>query len=396
VGVSSGTLPVTLLQSGNATTGWADRRLGDFRPGGYSDRGVGMMTDPVFFRAHGRLTVADITRITGAEPIESVQSTITIGRVAPLDQAGEGDLSFLENPHYLPMLASTKATLILISPKFLDRAPKDAPLMVAREPYRAFAQIGIALFPEAARPQSFFGAKGISPGAVVHPDARLEIGVTVDPGAVIGPRAEIGAGTIVGANAVIGPDVRIGRDCSIGPNAVIQHSLIGNRVIIHPGANLGQDGFGFSMGPRGHLKVPQVGRVVVQDDVEIGASTTIDRGANRDTIIGEGTKIDNQVQIAHNVMVGRHCVIVAKVGISGSTILEDFVVMGGASATVGHIRIGMGAQIAGAANVKDDVPPGARMGGTPAQPFGDYARELALLKRLVRDSRTKSEAGKGG
>ena len=352
------------------------------------------MTDPVFFRAHGPLAVADVIRITGAEATESVASDIAISRVAPLDQAGEGDLSFLENPHYLSLLASTKAGLILISPKFLDKAPKGAPLLVVREPYRAFAQVGLALFPEAARPQSMFGARGISPGAVVHPDARLEIGVTVDPGAVIGPRAEIGAGTIIGANAVIGADVRIGRDCSIGANAVVQHCLVGNRVIVHPGANLGQDGFGFSMGPRGHLKVPQVGRVVIQDDVEIGAGTTIDRGANRDTVVGEGTKIDNQVQIAHNVMVGRHCVLVAKVGISGSTILEDFVVMGGASATVGHIRIGMGAQIAGAANVKDDVPPGARMGGTPARPLGDYARELALLKRLVKESRSRPEAEK--
>ncbi|GLS21167.1 UDP-3-O-acylglucosamine N-acyltransferase [Labrys miyagiensis] len=355
-----------------------------------------MMTDPVFFRARSRLAVADITRLTGAEPIEGLSADIAVERVAPLDQAGEGDLSFLENPHYLPMLATSKAALILISPKFLDRAPKSAPLMVAREPYRAFAQIGIALFPEAARPQSFFGAKGVSPGAVVHPEARLEIGVTVDPGAVIGPRAEIGAGTIIGANAVIGPDVRIGRDCSISANAVIQHSLIGNRVIIHSGACLGQDGFGFSMGPRGHLKVPQVGRVVIQDDVEIGAGTTVDRGANRDTIVGEGTKIDNQVQIGHNVMVGRHCVLVAKVGISGSTVLEDFVVMGGASATVGHIRIGMGAQIAGAANVKDDVPPGARMAGTPAQPLGDFARELALLKRLVKETRVRSDTKNEG
>jgi UDP-3-O-[3-hydroxymyristoyl] glucosamine N-acyltransferase len=223
----------------------------------------------------------------------------------------------------------------------------------------------------------------VAPGAVVHPDARLEAGVTVDPGAVIGPRAEIGVGSIVGSNAVIGPDVRIGRDCSVGPGVTLQHCLIGNRVIIHPGVQIGQDGFGFAMGARGHLKVPRVGRVVVQDDVEIGALTTIDRGANRDTIVGEGTKIDNQVQIGHNVVIGRHCVLVAKVGISGSTILEDFVVMGGASGTVGHIRIGMGAQIGGASNVKDNVPAGARVVGTPARPIREFARELAALKRLA-------------
>jgi UDP-3-O-[3-hydroxymyristoyl] glucosamine N-acyltransferase len=158
---------------------------------------------------------------------------------------------------------------------------------------------------------------------------------------------------------------------------------VGDRVIIHPGVQIGQDGFGFAMGPQGHLKVPQIGRVVIQDDVEIGAGTTIDRGANRDTIVGEGTKIDNQVQIGHNVVVGRHCVIVAKVGISGSTVLEDFVVMGGASGTVGHIRIGMGAQIAGASNVKDDVPRGARMAGTPARPIRQFAREMAILKKLA-------------
>jgi len=352
------------------------------------------MTDPVFFRPHGPLSLADLIRITGATPAEGVSPALSIRRVAPLDLAGEDDLTFLENPHYLPLLATTQAGAILISAKFAAKAPAGLPLLVAPEPYRGFAAVAMALFPEAARPQSMFAAKGVSPGAVVHPEARLEPGVTVDPGAVIGPRAEIGAGTIICCNAVIGPDVRIGRDCSIGANAVIQHSLIGNRVIIHPGSNLGQDGFGFAMGPRGHAKVPQIGRVVVQDDVEIGASTTIDRGTNRDTIVGEGTKIDNQVQLGHNVVVGRHCVLVAKVGISGSTILEDFVVMGGASATAGHLRIGRGAQIAGAANVKDDVPPGVRMAGTPAQEIRAYAREMNALRRLVK-SGLKSPADDG-
>jgi UDP-3-O-[3-hydroxymyristoyl] glucosamine N-acyltransferase len=345
------------------------------------------MTDPVFFRTHGPLTVAEIVSLTGATAVDGLDLSLSVTNVAPLDTAGPHHLSFLENPHYLPQLETTKAGLVLIAPKFAARAPTGLPLLVAKEPYRSFAQVALALHPEAARPQSMFEAKGVAPGAYIHPEARLEASVTVDPGVVIGPRAEIGSGTIIGANAVIGPDVRIGRDCSIGASATLQHCLVGNRVILHPAVQVGQDGFGFAMGPRGHMKVPQIGRVVIQDDVEIGAATTVDRGANRDTVIGEGTKIDNQVQIAHNVIVGRHCVLVAKVGISGSTILEDFVVMGGASATVGHVRIGAGAQIAGAANVKDDVPPGARMAGTPARPLREWARELAAVRRLATSAR---------
>ena len=164
----------------------------------------------------------------------------------------------------------------------------------------------------------------------------------VDPGAVIGPRAEIGVGTTIGANAVIGPDVRIGRHGAIGPGATIACALIGDRVIIHPGAHIGQDGFGFALGARGHVKVPQIGRVIIQDDVEIGAGSTIDRGANRDTIIGEGTKIDNLVQIGHNVVIGRHCVIVSQVGISGSCVIDDFAALAGQAGLAGHLHIGAG------------------------------------------------------
>ena len=162
----------------------------------------------------------------------------------------------------------------------------------------------------------------------------------------------------------------------------VTHSLIGNNVIIHAGARLGQDGFGFAMGPQGHLKVPQIGRVIVQDNVEIGADTTIDRGALKDTVIGEGTKIDNQVQIGHNVVVGRHCVIVSKCGIAGSSELGDFAIMGAASGLAGHIKMGSGAMLAGGSLSKDDIPAGGRWGGTPAKPFMQWARELAALKRL--------------
>jgi UDP-3-O-[3-hydroxymyristoyl] glucosamine N-acyltransferase len=200
---------------------------------------------------------------------------------------------------------------------------------------------------------------------------------------VIGPDVQIGEGSRIAAGAVIGYRCTIGRNCYIGPRAVITHALIGNNVVIHSGVAIGQDGFGFAMGGQGHLKVRQIGRVIVQDWVEIGANSAIDRGALRDTIIGEGTKIDNLVQIGHNVVIGRHCVLVGQVGISGSTILEDFAVMGGQSGTVGHIKIGAGAQVAGNSGVTESIPAGQRWGGTPAKPLRAWAREIALMKRLT-------------
>ncbi len=184
----------------------------------------------------------------------------------------------------------------------------------------------------------------------------------------------------------MGYRVHIGRDCFIGPNASVTHALVGDRVVLHAGVSVGQDGFGFAMGPEGHMKVPQIGRVIIQDDVEVGANTAIDRGALRDTIIGEGTKIDNLVQIGHNVVVGRHCVIVAQTGISGSAVLEDFVALGGQSGVIGHVRIGKGAQIAATSNVNSDVPPGARWGGSPAKPVRQWFREVTALKKLGEQS----------
>ncbi len=347
------------------------------------------MREPIFLRHTQGLTLGEIAELTGAT-LPADAGVRRISNIAPLDRAAPGDLSFCESRRFAAHANATHAGACLCTQALAEQLPAWTVALVVAEPYRCFVQVARVLFPDALRPSSLYPAEETA-DARVHPSARLENGVVIEPGAVIGPRAEIGAGTVIAANAVVGPEVRIGRDTAIGASVAVSNALIGDRVIIHPGCMIGQDGFGFLMGPR-HLKVPQIGRVIIQDDVEIGAGSTIDRGAIRDTVIGEGTKIDNLVQVGHNVSIGRHCIVVAQCGIAGSSTLEDHVVLGARVGLNNNVTVGEGAQVAATSIVNGDVPPGARWGGTPAKPVKQWFREIAMLERLARGNETSKGA----
>lgn len=344
-----------------------------------------------FFQEPPLLTLADVAEMTGADLLQSERGLVPITGLAALDEAGPSHLTFLQSANYVPQLATCHAAACLVSHRLEGQLPPRIAALRVADPYRAFVAVARKLHADALSPPLQSGTAGISPLSVVHPTARFEDDVSVEPQAVIGAHVEIGAGSIIGPGVVIGPYVTIGRGCSIGAGATIVCTMLGNAVIVHPGCRIGQDGYGFALGPKGHTKIPQVGRVIIQNDVEIGANTTIDRGGWRDTVIGEGTKIDNLVQIAHNVVVGRGCVIPSQVGIAGSVTLGEGVVLGARVGFNDHVTIGDGAQIAATSIVHGDVPPGARWGGTPAKPVKIWFREMMLLERMARETPGRKE-----
>jgi UDP-3-O-[3-hydroxymyristoyl] glucosamine N-acyltransferase len=353
------------------------------RPAISSLAGVTALVEFSFFSNSSDVSVAEIAALTGGNPCAGADLSRAITGIAPIDLAGANDLTFVKDAQYAKALATTGAGVVLTTERFARQAPAGLVVLSVRKPYEAFVTVARHMYGSALRPVSAFGTQGIAPSAVVHPTAQIGADVTIDPFAVIGPDARIGAGSLIAAHAMVGERVEIGSDCVIGAGCAITYAQIGDRVVIHPGCHIGQDGFGYVSDGKAHVKIPQIGRVVIHDDVEIGSGTKIDRGGLRDTVIGEGTKIDNLCQIGHNCLIGRHCIIVAQSGLSGSVTIEDFAVLGPRTGIIPHITVGKGAMLLSRSTVYDNVPAGAVWGGFPAQPKRQWMREVLALRNLA-------------
>jgi UDP-3-O-[3-hydroxymyristoyl] glucosamine N-acyltransferase len=333
------------------------------------------MPDPRFFRRAGPFSVGELAIRVGGELAASADTARVIGDIGGVETAGEGEIAYFADQRYVLAFASSRCGACITTPEFAPRAPGHCAVITVGNPRAAFAEVASAFYP----PESPSPSR-----EPIAADAQIARGAVVMPGAVIGAHAVIGEGAIIGSGAVIGAGVVIGAGSRIGANVTLTHCIIGTRVIIHPGVQIGQDGFGFVPCNGAHRKIPQLGRVIVGDDVEIGANTTIDRGAAADTVIGTGTKIDNLVQIAHNVRIGDHCIIVSQVGISGSCTIGNHVVIGGQVGLADHVHVGDRAQIAAKSGVMRDIAPGEIVMGYPARPIRQFWRDTAALSRLTR------------
>ncbi len=336
------------------------------------------MVDDRFYESLGPIPLAELAEITRSRLHDPSDRDVEITGVAPLDPGGAGSVGFVESAKKLALLETSRLAACFIREADAARAPPSSVrLVVTAAPEMAFAAASRAL----VRPRvDEFGEDG------VHPTVELGEGAVIVSGARVAQNVTIGARTRIGPNAVVGCGVSIGPDGEIGPGAVVRFAELGARVRIHANAVIGESGYGLTHGRNALIERPHVGRVVIADDVRIGAGTTVDRGMFVDTTIGEATKIDNLVQIAHNVRVGRWCVIAGCAGVSGSAVIEDRAVLGGSVGISDHVTVGAGARLAGATLVMRDVPAGEAWSGAPAKPIRQFFREIVALEKLARRS----------
>jgi len=304
--------------------------------------------------------------------------SVRLNNLAPLDRAGPGDLSFLTNARYAGQFQASRAGAVFCTEQHQALQPGPVTRIVVKNPHHAMQALVRALFPAPPRPVGIDATAVIGAGAVLGKDVFL------GPYVVVGPGARIGDRTVVMSHSVIGANVPVGEECTIHPHVVLYpRAVVGNRVIVHAGTCLAADGFGYIQGPAGHERVPHVGRTVIEDDVEIGANCTIDRGSISDTVVGAGSKLDNLVHLGHNVRIGKRCLIMAFVGIAGSTIVEDDVLLAGQTGVNGHVTIGAGARAAAQSGIIGSIKPGATVSGYPARDHREAMRSLAALQRLT-------------
>jgi UDP-3-O-[3-hydroxymyristoyl] glucosamine N-acyltransferase len=336
------------------------------------------MADSRFFDRAGPFSLDALAALSGATLSDPQSGERMVADVAPLESAGPEDLTFLDNRKYLDAFARSRAGAAFVDERAIGNAPAGMALLVAGNPYRAFARAAQAFYPLTAVTPRRAASAIIDPAATVPADCDIADHVVIEAGARLGARCQIGPNTVIACG------VELGDDCRVGANVTLSHCVIGARVVLHPGVRIGQAGFGFAPDPAGPIKIPQLGRVIVGEDADIGANTTIDRGSGHDTVIGPGTMIDNLVQIGHNVVLGRGCILAAMVGISGSTQVGDFVMIGGQAGFAGHLKIGSGARIAAQSGVMRDVAPGETVCGVPAVPMGLFMKQAAILQRLAK------------
>lgn len=339
------------------------------------------MADPRFFENRGPFSLSEVCAKIGATVPDGSDGARSIADVASLSGAIAAHLSFFTGDKPTPAFAQTAAGVVLVSEKALPKltAPEGCVLIAVGSVQHAFAAVAEMFYPDCQRIAGPFNTG-------VDPTAKIGANVVLGSGVVVGAGAEIGDGTRIGANVVIGCGVAVGRNCEIAGNTVIQCAYIGDGVTILPGAQIGAPGFGFASSAAGHTKIPQLGRVIIQDRVEVGSCVTIDRGALGDTVIGEGTKIDNLVQIGHNTHIGRHAIICGMAGISGSCEIGDFVVLAGQAGVSDHAKIGTGARLGGKCGViiGQEIEAGRDYAGVPAMPVRDWLRQVTMLTAMIK------------